>query len=1560
MTRNIDTKWLLLARDVYEKLVRANACIMIVAKSEPASHISSGEQSRICYYPCADFTPSSQVYFWKARLGDSHKELDRKIRPILERLGMVITSAPLQLMQALNEVHKSSDQEMFATSPRTVYSFYIRNHSQRKFPCAISESSFATIKAFKEFTLYTLCDSSEFVASPFGAPLLLTEDDKLRIFDKDHMVVKSKFASVFPQCQSRFLNSHLLDIKYSRFYFASSLKEQDGLKVVLTILRTQLPPQLFSEIQINNTLVSQEDLKHLWRCLTDSEDEFRFYLHDIIKTCAIIPTTNNQLFSSSCNLQPVAVNPDTHKLHVADIEVLKCLGMPFANTEITCIDIGCPSLSNHERLLKNLYHLFQECDFSSLMNSSRVKTIIGLIKDADFRYHRRELASLPLFETVEGKFTTLYKKEVYKWPTSNAMCDTAYCKWIRYVSATFLNPSAAWTDLAISFEGLGIKSITAEEIYVDNIFPHFSCFSDEERFSHLKHIRDRLYSDNKHFKEIIPRYSLSSRHQIATKFINALLLLECLEDEDEKLKKVSEFCDHEKVIFKAFSQQFQFLPVRYREGEEALQWMKLFKDLGLRQTISKEEYITFCQEVSRGNHCRLSHASKTLVEHLLSEAAMNECWHSDSNFLSRVSKIPFVEVEKMEPLNWIAKQAKAEALLINGNRRVEFTSPAQSALHECSALLWTVKSIVNFHLPVYETSESRAMLEGFKVSKNASANPADIITNVKNICENSKLTDFSLFDTYPEHLKPPDGVTGLMKVMLEIFQHLNSLEYFDVSTISSLPCVPVPSLPQATNKWQLVLVKPRFVVMTCSVDGFHPYLHSLPSDLNSVSPFMVKIGVKSIIDLSHIQAILREAHQQTEGESMEVNTRMCVIEAVKRLKSLLYEKKQKLDAVGDTLSDLYLPSSEGKLCLSTELMYSDTSAYTGSLLHTQHTSYAQLQINSHECNFTASDLCSVIPPSIRPKKMSDLCERRVVSSCEEVPDSRVTLKIKTTLKVRLLSEATLKIFMHYLKDESAEVKLKSFLCEFLSNIKVVTVKNLKTTIILKETGVEIGTSGADFFLKNEENHHSHLYLDSRIEELYDVKIAHEISDYMLSEVRRIHPNTLTEVLNKIRDVLTFLFKIQTDSQIERLLEKEGIAIQSNDMEFPLPELGREIPACWHHRLDQDIDNIFYPTEWVGYEDRENHIIFVQIGYPILPQEHADFETIPRLQMRYMIYTRKDDLNGTDVSTLDLLKFIRGRTKVKVNPNRTEDNSFGALEIFDGDTEECEEFNEEQLESIKEKICQELKEIWKLSEEMRRKALRRLYLKWHPDKNPQNPEFAEQVFKFMLSQIKRLQEGKNIGTDTTTDSSYTYREGANFSWSYDFSSWDYTARDHSRWYKQEQRFYSQGFREHGTNFGTFFSESTFENTQSNVRDGWRWVKQAALDYRMLVLNNKLAQEDNDLKGYGLVCFLSHQVCEKALQGAVNAICGKDERNIPDHNLSRRAYMIQARKIHQTFGLIQHVSDLETYYLDTRYPNRWRNNDIPADQFTAQQANDAVNSAQFVLKMVETLMPPVEEE
>jgi hypothetical protein len=59
-----------------------------------------------------------------------------------------------------------------------------------------------------------------------------------------------------------------------------------------------------------------------------------------------------------------------------------------------------------------------------------------------------------------------------------------------------------------------------------------------------------------------------------------------------------------------------------------------------------------------------------------------------------------------------------------------------------------------------------------------------------------------------------------------------------------------------------------------------------------------------------------------------------------------------------------------------------------------------------------------------------------------------------------------------------------------------------------------------------------------------------------------------------------------------------------------------------------------------------------------------------------------------------------------------------------------------LTEAKDEIRKMLLEAWKLPEAERKKVIHRLYLRWHPDKNPKSYDLCNEAFKFLKNQVKK--------------------------------------------------------------------------------------------------------------------------------------------------------------------------------------------------------------------------------
>lgn len=206
-----------------------------------------------------------------------------------------------------------------------------------------------------------------------------------------------------------------------------------------------------------------------------------------------------------------------------------------------------------------------------------------------------------------------------------------------------------------------------------------------------------------------------------------------------------------------------------------------------------------------------------------------------------------------------------------------------------------------------------------------------------------------------------------------------------------------------------------------------------------------------------------------------------------------------------------------------------------------------------------------------------------------------------------------------------------------------------------------------------------------------------------------------------------------------------------------------------------INNKFHANEYVGYEDEEGHIIVVKIIHIVVSGNERN-PTICQYNKRYLVMTSEEDEIGTEVGVLSLYKFTKGAPKNVTHHSRS-------LVPYTGDVDATSVKDDTlNLNSVKKELCKELKEIWQLDLESRKKALRRLYLKWHPDRNPDNPDFAEKVFKFLLAQIDKLERGLPLDDpeyESTATRSSNRASGRSSWWDNYFREWDQTAHQHRR-------------------------------------------------------------------------------------------------------------------------------------------------------------------------------------
>jgi sacsin len=99
-----------------------------------------------------------------------------------------------------------------------------------------------------------------------------------------------------------------------------------------------------------------------------------------------------------------------------------------------------------------------------------------------------------------------------------------------------------------------------------------------------------------------------------------------------------------------------------------------------------------------------------------------------------------------------------------------------------------------------------------------------------------------------------------------------------------------------------------------------------------------------------------------------------------------------------------------------------------------------------------------------------------------------------------------------------------------------------------------------------------------------------------------------------------------------------------------------------------------------------------------------------------------------------------------------------------------------LEDILTEVEDTIRAAWTLPEDERRKIIKRLYKKWHPDKNFGNELVTTEVFKFIKQAVLNIERGNDINTRYDSQDFSDLSRDSQF-WAH-FQTWDRDTGHHT--------------------------------------------------------------------------------------------------------------------------------------------------------------------------------------
>ncbi|TKS67321.1 Sacsin DnaJ -like protein subfamily C member 29 [Collichthys lucidus] len=254
-----------------------------------------------------------------------------------------------------------------------------------------------------------------------------------------------------------------------------------------------------------------------------------------------------------------------------------------------------------------------------------------------------------------------------------------------------------------------------------------------------------------------------------------------------------------------------------------------------------------------------------------------------------------------------------------------------------------------------------------------------------------------------------------------------------------------------------------------------------------------------------------------------------------------------------------------------------------------------------------------------------------------------------------------------------------------------------------------------------------------------------------------------------------------------------------------PAPGTDIPEEWHDCLDMDPLNNFEEGEYVGYSTNNN----------LKDQDKPKAEG--------------KSCTSAEAPCMEL-EPLAGAVPHSTGPSTSRPSSTRS--------------SPSSIDEAKREIDKCLAEIWPLPETERLKAIKRLYLRWHPDKNPDYELLATEAFKYLQNRINELNNGQRSGRTAGPSNSRGNSHFRDF-----YQQWNQEARQHR---DSRERFsrahHSYNFYSHNENV-----------PRPNKKEAQRWCRQARCDLNA-------AYKDTGGGSTEWCLFKVHQAVEKSLIAA----------------------------------------------------------------------------------------------
>ncbi|KAJ7995472.1 hypothetical protein DPEC_G00244910 [Dallia pectoralis] len=1484
-------------------------------------------------------------------------------------------------------------------TPRDVRSFLHTFASQDtscqvgKLPCRLQQSNYKLFHSLKLLVDYCFKDIEEDEIDISGLPLLITMDNILQVFDSKRPKFLSTHHDLISSRKELFMNT--LYMRYHNILMKAGVAKAFDITSFGELLSSVLPREYRTRIPVKwrDNYASESWLKSAWHFISeiiavkeeqaDAKPSFETVL-DLLKDWALLPGIKFMVSSTKLvvpdhdvllplGLINTAIFPNGQNDKVfhtlmkggcVQVAVNKICGKE--NPVLTFLAQHTANIDNPSSILRALQYMIQTSAFKS-----------GSLTDKDFEalllYFNCNLSNLseedaqtlkllPCFKSVSGRYISIANiGSCHVLAKSIPSADME--KWAHTTQFAFLADNPQLKEL---YGFLGCSLIDDLEVYLKHLLPKFDSLTYDAKIEHLVYLKDRLMES----EELCV---------IKDQLYEKLEGLSIIYDYTNRLKSTKMFYDQTVKVFEMMLPTKAFIPNDFFKKIEQVSkpkngtsfltsWITFLRKIGLRHIVSQQQILQYAKEVSIKAQTESWTKDKT---QMIVDVLLNHIFNERTDlflgpFLKELSMIPFLCPERA-PTELIRLHAQYQEMngtlpliRFNGsqvNPKFKQTDIIQLLWTSCPILTEkATPAAINDQEGSTLTGQEQLDLVLTMLSVNLEPPLDKVISNCKNVCNISNPDD--------------EMVKTRNKVLRSSYEFLNAdkREFrFQLRGVSFV---------MVEEGWKLL--KPEEVVINLDNESdFKPYLYKLPLPLGTFHQLFKLLGTEDVVSTKQYVEVMCRIYRNSEGKQLDPNEMRTVKRAVSGLFKSLQNDPVQIRKDLESLKDLifYLPSHDGRLAKSNSLVFDDAPHYKSRI---QGNVGVQMLVDMSQC-YLGKDhsfhtkLIMLLPPKLRPRLLSSILEEQLDEESPKMCQFGALCSLQGRLQLLLSSEqfitGLIRIMKHendnaFLVNEEKAIRLCKALCE---GLKVSCFEKLQTTLRVKGCSpIQHSRSETLAFLKRYGTAVIHLYIQHSDSKDINFLLALAM--------------TLKSATDNLISDTSYLIAMLGCNDIYRITEKlDNLGVKYDSTEpskLELPLAGTPIPAEIHHILLMDPMNVFYPGEYVGYlVDSEGGDCYggyqPTYTYAIIVQE------VEKEEDDYPSFLGKCfqiDIGYSEykiVSSLDLYKFSRQEESTHIRDNSAPSTPTSPPECrspgpgprlvpphFTGKEnhkvpptkQSPKKIRRSALPEILKEVSLVIEQAWKLSEMERKKIIRRLYLKWHPDKNSENLDIATEVFKHLQIEINRMekhtlidQQNTDRASRRTFSTSSTRFQSEKSSFQRFYTSWNQEATSHK---SEKQQFREQFTTYAGSSHSNrFFVPPTFKSV-GNPMEARRWLRQARANFS--AARNDLHKNANEW-----VCFKCYLATKLALIAADYSVRGKSDKDVKPTALAQKVEEYNP----QLAGLAKDVNILEGYGVDslrTRYPDLLPFPQIPNDRYTSEVAMRVMECTARIIIKLETFV------